>query len=204
LQSLVGQLDGRGHAVVLDVTDVRSVSSLMDRLPDHLRNIDILVASAGHDTGGRRRFDEGDAQEWADIIETNVNGMMRICHCVLPGMLSRGRGHIVTMGSVNGLETYSGGSVYCASKFAVRAFTEALRADYKDTPLRITEILPGLVRTGFAAARWHGDTVAGDAWYDSAPQTLEAEDVADCVVFALQAPAHVTVAQLVVVPTLEQ
>jgi NADP-dependent 3-hydroxy acid dehydrogenase YdfG len=203
LEALVGQIGERGHAVELDVTDPGSVESLLRRLPETLRGIDVLVACAGHDIGGRRRFDHGEVADWAGIIETNVTGMIRVCHAVVPGMLERGRGHVVTLGSVAGLNTYPGGTIYGASKFAVRAFTEALRADYKATPLRITEILPGLVRTEFAATRLRGDRAKGAAFYDAAPQALAPGDIARCVVFALEQPPQVTIAQLVVVPTNE-
>ncbi len=203
LEAVTARLGGKGHAISLDVRDAASVDTLIERLPEDLRGIDILVACAGHDTGGRRRFDEGVVEDWAGIIETNVTGMIRTCHAVIPGMLERGRGHVVTLGSVAGLRTYRGGTIYGASKYAVHAFTEALRADYKDTPLRITEILPGLVRTEFAATRLSGDEAGAAAYYDAAPQALEAKDIARCAVFALEAPPQVTIAQLVVVPTNE-
>ncbi len=129
--------------------------------------------------------------------------MIRVCHAVVPGMLERGRGHVVTLGSVAGLRVYAGGSIYNASKFAVRAFTDALRVDYKDSDLRITEILPGLVRTEFAARRFRGDTAKGTAYYDSFPEAMEPEDIARASLYALEQPARVTVAQMVVVPTHE-
>ncbi len=201
LDALVARLGADCHALGLDVTDAASPASLIARLPEDLREIDILVACAGHDRGGRRRFDLGEVEEWADIIDTNVTGMIRVCHAVIPGMVAKGRGHVVTLGSVAGLRTYPGGSIYAASKFAVRAFTEALRKDYNDSDLRITEILPGLTRTEFATTRHHGDAAAGEAFYDAAPQTLAAEDIARCVVFALEVPGQVTIAQIVVVPT---
>ncbi len=203
LQALSESLGADCHAVALDVADPLSVGTLVERLPKALREIDILVACAGHDVGGRQRFDHGAVEDWASIIETNVTGMIRVCHAVIPGMLARGRGHVVTLGSIAGLKTYQGGTIYNASKFAVRGFTDALRADYKDTPLRITEILPGLTRTEFAATRQRGDETAGDAYYGAAPQVLEAVDIADCIVFALRAPARMTVAQIVALPTNE-
>jgi NADP-dependent 3-hydroxy acid dehydrogenase YdfG len=110
---------------------------------------------------------------------------------------------VVTLGSNAGLRVYAGGSIYNASKFAVRAFTDALRVDYKDSDLRITEILPGLVRTEFAARRLRGDTAKGTAYYDSFPEAMEPEDIARAILYALEQPARVTVAQMVVVPTHE-
>ncbi len=185
----------------LDVTDAEAVAGLGAALPEDFAAIDILVASAGHDVGGRRRFDEGDMADWAAIIDANVTGLMRCCHAVIPGMLARGRGHILTLGSVAGLRTYRGGAIYAPSKFAVRAFTEALRHDYKNDPIRITEVLPGLVRTGFAAARHRGDSDKADAFYESFPAALSAGDIAAAVLFALAQPPQVNIAQIVVTPT---
>ena len=203
LDDLVAELGAGAHAIELDVADPASIESLVARLPEDLRAIDMLVANAGHDTGGRRRFDEGAVAEWAGIIETNVIGMIRTCHAVVPGMLARGRGHVVTLGSTAGLSTYKGGTIYNASKFAVRGFTEALRKDYGASDLRVTEILPGLTRTAFAASRHRGDSTKGTAYYDSFAEVLEPDDIARAIVYALDQPARVTIAQMVVVPSHE-
>ena len=200
LQDLFGEHAG-ALPFQLDVTDAVAVAGLTGALPEDFAAIDILVASAGHDVGGRRRFDEGGMADWAAIIDANVTGLLRCCHAVIPGMLARGRGHIVTLGSVAGLRTYRGGAIYAPSKFAVRAFTEALRHDYKNDPVRITEVLPGLVRTGFAAARHRGDADKADAFYESFPAALSAGDIAAAVLFALEQPLQVNVAQIVVTPT---
>lgn len=202
LEPLAKTLEG-AHPLHLDVTDPDSVGGLLDRLPKGLREIDILVANAGQDVGGRQRLDQGAVEDWAKTVETNVTGVIRVCHAVIPGMLARDRGHVVTLGSIAGLRTYPKGSVYAATKFAVRAFTESLRADYGDTALRISEILPGLTRTEFAAARHRGDAEKAKAFYDSFPGTLKPEDIAEAIVYTLSCPAHVTVAQMVVVPTRE-
>ena len=201
LDELAARLGAGAHALELDVTD--PTASLLERLPEELRRIDILIACAGHDVGGRTRFDQGRVEDWASIIETNVTGVIRVCHAVIPGMIERGRGHVVTLGSTAGLRASADYSVYNASKFAVRGFTEALRADYKGTDLRISEILPGLTRTEFAARRYRGDAGRGESYYDSFPGAIEAEDIARAIVYALEQPPHVTVAQMVVVPTRE-
>ncbi len=204
LDELVAELGAGAQAIELDVTDPASSESLIVRLPEALRAIDILIANAGHDPGGRRRFDEGALADWASIIETNVTGMIRTCYAVVPGMLARGRGHVVTLGSVAGLGTYKGATIYNASKFAVHGLTEALRKDYGDSDLRVTEILPGLTRTEFAASRHRGDAAKGEAFYDSFPETLEPDDIARAILYALDQPARVTIAQMVVVPTHER
>ena len=142
-------------------------------------------------------------EDWASIIETNVIGMIRVSHAIARGMIERGRGHIVNVGSVAGQRVYRHGSVYNASKYAVRALSEGLRMDYADTDLRVTEILPGLTRTGFAATRFGGDQSRGSAYYDGSPAAMASDDVARTILFALEQLAHVTIAQLVVVPTRE-
>ncbi len=201
LEALARRLGSRCHPLALDVTDAAATAGLIERLPPELREIDILVNNAGHDIGGRRRFDQGDADDWARIIETNVSGMIRVAHAVIPGMVARGRGHVVNLGSIAGLNANPGGTAYNASKFAVHGFSGALRADFAGSGVRVTEILPGTARTEFASTRLHGDAAGGDAFYDGFDTVLTAADVARCVVFALEQPAHVVVSQLVVVPT---
>lgn len=196
--------DKLGDAVlpfVLDVTDREAVGSLPGSLPDHWQDIDVVINNAGHDVGGRRAFQDGTVAEWASIVETNVNGLMAVTSAVVPGMLDRGRGHVVNLGSVSGLFTYAGGTAYNAAKFAVHGFTEALRKDFAATNIRVTEIMPGLVRTNFAARRLKGDEDGADAFYDAAAECLHPEDVAASVVFALSQPEHVNVSQIVVEPT---
>ncbi|MEM7224779.1 MAG: SDR family oxidoreductase [Pseudomonadota bacterium] len=201
LERLCAERGPNALAFSLDVTDGAAVAGLLDALPETWREIDVLVANAGSDVGGRQRFDEGAVADWSSTIETNVNGVVRVCHAVIPGMLARGRGHVVTIGSIAGLSTYAGGVIYSASKYAVRAFTEGLRKDYKQDPIRITEILPGLVRTGFAAARFGGDQDKAAEFYDSFPAALTPEDIAAATLFALEQPQHVNIAQIVVTPT---
>ena len=201
LDALCERLGPDAHPFALDVTDAEATATLVDRLPGGLGEIDILVNNAGHDIGGRRRFDLGDADQWASIIETNVTGMIRVCHAVIPGMVARGRGHVVNLGSISGLSTYPGGTIYNASKFAVRGFTGALRADYAESGIRVTEILPGTVRTEFAQTRLGGDEDGARRFYDGYSSVLVPADVARCVVFALEQPPHVVISQLVVTPT---
>ncbi len=201
LRALAERLGPNCHPLTLDVADAEATGNLIERLPEELREIDILVNNAGHDIGGRQRFDEGDMAQWASIVETNVTGLMRVSRAVTPGMVARGRGHIVNLGSISGFKAYAGGTVYAASKFAVHGFTGCLRADYVGTGIRVTEILPGTARTEFGETRWHGDKAAADAFYGGYETLLDAADIARCVVFALAQPAHVVVSDLVVMPT---
>ena len=188
-----------GHALELDVADPESVESIEKRLPARLREVDVLINSAGHDVGGRRRFDAGSADQWANIIETNVTGLIRVTRQLIPGMLARDRGHVVNIGSIAGLVAYKSGTIYAASKHAVRGFSEALRLDFAGTGVRVSEILPGMVRTEFALNRWKDEATAG-AFYDDFGACLEPDDIARALVYCLRQPPHVVISQLVVMP----
>ena len=200
LTELTRRLGSDAYPLELDVARAASVEGLHSRLPEEWRGIDILVNSAGHDRGGRRPFDQGSAKQWADIIETNVTGLVRTTRAVIGGMIARDHGHIVNIGSIAGISPYATGSIYSASKHAVHGFSESLRLDYAGTGIRVTEILPGMVRTGFAEARW-GDQARADSFYDDFGHCLTPEDISRSVLFVIQQPPHVVVSQLVVVPS---
>ncbi|MBV9523064.1 MAG: SDR family NAD(P)-dependent oxidoreductase, partial [Alphaproteobacteria bacterium] len=200
LEALAARLGPRCRAVALDVAEDASVSGLLERLPAEWRQIDILVNNAAHDVGGKVPFDEGALGDWLSIIETNVAGMMRVTRAVLPGMLASGGGQIVNIGSTSGIAAIPNDAAYIASKHAVNGFSKALRLDYLGK-IRVIEILPGIVRTGFAEARWRGDAEKAAAFYDGFATCLEPDDVAGCAVFALSQPANVTIAELLVVPS---
>jgi len=199
LQLLDEELGESFHALELDVTDASAIGQIEASLADSCKQIDILINNAGHDVGGRQSFERGSADQWCDIIETNVQGMIRMTRLFIEGMLDRGRGHIINMGSIAGLKPYATGSAYVTSKYAVHGLSETLRLDYAGKGIRVTEIMPGLVKTGFAGQRL-GDATKADEFYDSFGQCLDAEDVAETVLFALQQPKHVEIAQLVVLP----
>ncbi|MDH3448583.1 MAG: SDR family oxidoreductase [Gammaproteobacteria bacterium] len=199
LEALAAELGPNLRTLALDVNDRAATAKLASSLPAGFGRIDILINNAGHDSGGRRRFDEGSAEQWCDIIETNVQGMIRVTHALVGGMLQRGHGHIINLGSIAGLKPYASGSAYVASKYAVHGFSEALRLDYAGKGIRVTEIMPGLVRTGFAEQRL-GDAARAQAFYDSFDACLRPEDVAETVCFAIAQPRHVEISQLVVLP----
>jgi NADP-dependent 3-hydroxy acid dehydrogenase YdfG len=199
LQQLAAELGNTLHPLVLDVTDRVAVSNVQQALPEEFGQVEALVNNAGHDVGGRRLFEEGSAEQWCDIIETNVQGTIRLTHALIDGMLARGSGHIVNMGSIAGLKPYTTGTAYVSSKYAIHGFSESLRLDYAGRGIRVTEIMPGLVRSGFAGQRL-GDEQQAEAFYNSFEQCLQPEDVAQTVLYALQQPEHVEIAQLVVLP----
>ncbi|MFT5506317.1 MAG: 3-hydroxy acid dehydrogenase/malonic semialdehyde reductase [Gammaproteobacteria bacterium] len=199
LNELADNLGSRLHAFELDVTDAKSVESITSRLPVDFREIDLLINNAGHDVGGRRLFDEGSADDWCHIIETNVNGLIRVTHSLVPGMLKRQRGHVINMGSIASLKPYATGTAYVTSKSAVHAFSDTLRLDYAGRGIKVTEIMPGLVKSGFASQRLGSDE-AGQAFYDSFEACLLPEDIANTVLYAINQPPQVEIAQLVVLP----
>lgn len=199
LKDLQRELGERLLPLALDVTDAAAVRAVPQALPVAFSQVDVLVNNAGHDVGGRRLFEEGSAEQWCDIIDANLQGMIRLTHALIDGMLVRGCGQVVNMGSIAGLKPYASGSAYVSSKYAVHGLSETLRLDFAGRGVRVTEIMPGLVRSGFAEQRL-GDAGQAQAFYDSFEQCLDPDDVAATVLFALQQPAHVEIAQLVVLP----
>ncbi len=199
LQALAEEIDGQAFAVELDVCSEASVDSLLEQLPSDWHSIDILVNNAGSDIGGRQLFHEGSIEQWAGTIDTNVIGLMRVTRALVPGMIERGGGHIVNIGSVAGLTSVSGCSAYVASKHAVHGFSESLRTDYAGTGIRVSEVLPGMVKTEFAATRF-ASSERGDQYYENYGLCLEADDIARSVLFVLEQPAHAVISQLVMVP----
>lgn len=200
LAGFVQELGSSAHPLVLDITDAAAVDACLAQLPDAFRTIDILVNNAGHDIGGRKRFDLGAADDWSAIIETNLIGLMRVTRAILPGMVARERGDIVNMGSISALRYVPDMAPYSASKAGVHMLSDILRGELAKTPVRVTEIMPGLTRTGIISARYRGDEDETRRYFDEFGMALEPEDVARCILFALDQPPHVQLAQLVVLP----
>ena len=187
------------HVVALDVRDTDRILALPAELPPGLAEVDILVNNAGLALG----VAAADALEMEDaftMLDTNVKSVMAFTRAFAPGMRARGRGHIINMSSIAGQEAYGGGSAYCASKHAVDAFTTATRHDLVGTPVRVTAISPGAVRTEFSVVRFGGDQAKADDVY-AGIEPLLAEDIADNVLYAATRPAHVQVADITVFAT---
>lgn len=201
LVALKDRLGDRVYPLALDVTDAQATAGIVEALPAAWQEIDILVNNAGSDVGGRQRFDEGAIGDWASTIDINVTGLMRVSRAVMPGMIARGRGHIVNLGSIAALRPTVGLAAYGASKAAVHGFSDGLRAEVRGSAIRISEIMPGTARTGFAEARWRGDKAEAEKFYGSFKTLLAPEDVARSVIYALEQPSHVVVAELVILPT---
>jgi 3-hydroxy acid dehydrogenase / malonic semialdehyde reductase len=178
----------------LDVTDPESCAAFVTRAVKELEGLDILVNAAGLALG-RDPFTNSTEDDERVVIETNVNGLIRMTRLALPHL--REGGHIVNIGSVAGRQAYENGSLYVASKFAVRGFTYALREDLLGQPVRITTVDPGLVETDFSRVRFRGDEAQAQAVYEGV-DAMQPEDIAECILFALTRPLHVNVDELVV------
>jgi NADP-dependent 3-hydroxy acid dehydrogenase YdfG len=187
------------HTFQLDVRQQPAVEKALQELPASWQDIDILVNNAGL-SRGLDKLHEGKLQDWEEMIDTNVKGLLYVSRAVIPGMVARGKGTIINIGSIAGHEVYPGGNVYCATKFAVDALTRGLRYDLVDTPLRVCTVDPGLVETEFSMVRFRGNEQRAKTVYQNlAP--LTGEDVAEAVVFCATRPAHVQIAELIVLPT---
>ncbi len=187
------------HTLALDVRDRAAVRSAIDGLPAEWVNISILVNNAGL-ARGLSKVQDGELDDWEEMIDTNVKGLLFVTRAVLPGMLQRSAGHIINIGSIAGLDPYPGGAVYNGSKFAVAGITRALRMDVVDTPLRVSVVDPGLVDTEFSLVRFRGDAERARKVYEDI-EVLQADDVADAVLYIATRPAHVSINQIVIMPT---
>ena len=186
------------HTLTLDVQDRTSVATTLEQLPQPWQDIDILVNNAGLSRGLDKLY-EGKPDDWEQMIGTNVMGLLYVTRAIVPGMVKRGRGHIINLGSTAGEMTYPNGAVYCASKAAERSINDGLRQDLLGTPLRVTSIDPGMVETEFSEVRFHGDKErAGKVYQGVTP--LTPEDVADAILWAVTRPDHVNIARVLLTP----
>ena len=189
------------HSIDLDVRDHRSVQNAIDGLPPEWAEIDILVNNAGLSRGLDKVW-EGKPQDWEEMIDTNVKGMLWVTRAVVPGMLERGRGHVINLGSTAQDIAYPGGSVYCGTKAAVKLINDGLREDLLGTPVRVTSIDPGMVETEFSEVRFRGDKERAAKVYKGVTP-LTPDDIADAIVWAATRPAHVNIAH-VLMTTIDQ
>jgi serine 3-dehydrogenase len=187
------------YAFQLDVRKQPDVETAVKNLPKECQEIEVLLNNAGLSRGLDKLY-EGKLEDWEEMIDTNVKGLLYVSRAVIPGMVARGHGTIINIGSIAGHEVYPGGNVYCASKHAVDAITRGLRLDLVDTPIRVCTVDPGLVETEFSLVRFRGDDERARVVYKGI-QALKAEDVAEAVLFCATRPSHVQLAQVVILPT---
>jgi NADP-dependent 3-hydroxy acid dehydrogenase YdfG len=183
----------------LDVTSPADVDAVFSGLPPEWRDVDILVNNAGL-SRGLSGLQEGSLQDWEEMIDTNIKGLLYVTRRVLPGMVRRNAGHVINIGSIAGHQVYPGGNVYCASKAAVNMLTHGIRMDVLGTNVRVSSVEPGLVETEFSEVRFRGDRERAAKVY-AGTRPLTGADVAEIVVYCAQQPPHVDIAQVVVMPT---
>ena len=203
LQALKAELEtSYGIDVVLlpfDVRDRKAAEAALKSLSEKYQSIDVLVNNAGLALGVDKEY-EGTEENYDTMIETNITALLMMTRLVVPGMVKRGKGHVINIGSVAGDAAYPGGSVYCATKAAVKVLSDGLRMDLVDTPLRVTNVKPGLVETNFSVTRFAGDKERADKVYQGI-KPLTGEDIAEVVYFAASAPEHVQIAEVLVLAT---
>ncbi len=185
--------------LVFDVRDRDKASQAVKTLPAEWQEIDVLVNNAGLALGLEPEY-EGDLDDWETMIDTNIKGLLTMTRLVVPGMVQRNRGHIINVGSVAGDAAYAGGNVYCATKAAVKALSDGLRIDVANTSIRVTNLKPGLVETNFSNIRFHGDSERAANVYKGV-KPLTGDDIADVAVYAANAPAHVQIAEVLILAT---
>ena len=182
------------HNFSLDVRDRSAVESTIAALPAEWQAIDVLVNNAGLSRGLDKLY-EGNPDDWDEMIDTNVKGLLYVTRAVVPGMVARGKGHVISLGSTAGEITYPNGAVYCASKAGERAINDGLRQDLLGTPVRVTTVDPGMVETDFSLVRFHGDSGRAAKVYQGLTP-LTPDDVADAIVWSATRPAHVNIARI--------
>lgn len=185
--------------LAFDVRERDAAEKAIASLEGKWKDIDVLINNAGLVIGVDKEF-EGDLDEWRIMLDTNIWGLLTMTRLIVPGMVRRGKGHIINLGSIAGDAAYPGGSVYCATKAAVKALSDGLRIDLVDTPVKVTNIKPGMVETNFSVVRFRGDRAKADAVYKGL-EPLTGDDIADVAYYAATAPGRVQIAEVLIMPT---
>jgi 3-hydroxy acid dehydrogenase/malonic semialdehyde reductase len=186
------------HTITLDVRDQPAVAQAVESFPQDWHEVEVLVNNAGLSRGMEKVY-AGKIDDWDEMIDTNVKGLLYVTRAVVPGMVDRGSGHVVNMGSTAGEITYPNGAVYCATKAAEKAINDGLRQDVLGTPIRVTSIDPGMVETDFSKVRFRGDDARAAKVYQGLTP-LTPGDIADAIVWAVTRPAHVNIAHVLMTP----
>jgi serine 3-dehydrogenase len=186
------------HAFALDVRDQPAVERAIGGLPPEWAAIDVLINNAGL-SRGLDKIHEAKISDWEEMIDTNIKGLLYVSRAVIPGMVKRGSGHVINIGSIAGHELYPGGNVYCGTKFAVKAISQGMRIDLVATPIRVSSVDPGMVETEFSLVRYHGDKEKADKTYKGF-KPLSPDDIADAVHYCATRPPHVNINDMIVMP----
>ena len=199
LNQLKDELDTEVLTLRYDVRDRMATEAAVKSIPEGWTDIDVLINNAGLALGLEPEY-EGDMDDGETMIDTNIKGLLTMTRLIVPGMVERNRGHVINIGSVAGDAAYAGGNVYCATKSAVKAITDGLRIDVAHTAVRVTNLKPGLVETRFSNVRFHGDDARADNVYKGITP-LTGTDIADVAFYAASAPAHVQIAEVLILAT---
>ena len=199
LEQLKAELSTEVHTLCFDVRDNEAVKKTIESLPSDWKNIDILINNAGN-AHGLSPIQDGDVADWDAMIDINVKGLLYVSKVIIPGMIARGKGDIINLGSIAGLEVYPNGNVYCASKHAVDAITKGMRLDLNGKGIRVCSIDPGLVETEFSEVRFKGDKERASKVYQGFTP-LSAQDIAETIAFVISRPRHVNIADLLIFPS---
>ncbi len=185
--------------MVFDVREREEVERQLEKLPKAWQEIDVLINNAGLALGLDKEY-EGSVDDWDTMIDTNIKGLLNMTRLIVPGMVERNSGHVINIGSVAGDAAYANGNVYCATKAAVKALTDGLRIDVSHSAVRVTNLKPGLVETNFSVTRFHGDEEKAANVYKGI-KPLTGDDIADVAFYAASAPAHVQIAEVLILAT---
>jgi putative serine 3-dehydrogenase len=202
LDTLRQELESMGAEVLamqFDVRERESARKAVDFLKGKWAKIDVLINNAGLALGLDKEY-EGDFNDWDTMIDTNIKGLLNMTRFVVPGMVERNEGHVINIGSVAGDAAYANGNVYCATKAAVKALSDGLRIDVAESDVRVTNLKPGLVQTNFSNVRFHGDDARAESVYKGV-KPLTGDDIADVAFYAASAPAHVQIAEVLILAT---
>ena len=202
LANLKKELEAEGVRVLALAFDIRNrnaATAAINSLPLEWQQIDVLINNAGLALGLEPEY-EGSFEDWETMIDTNIKGLLTMTRLVVPRMVKRDSGHVINIGSVAGDAAYAGGNVYCGTKAAVKTITDGLRIDLAHTSVRVTNVKPGLVETHFSNVRFHGDDTRADKVYEGV-KPLTGADIAEVVFYAASVPAHVQIAEVLVLAT---
>lgn len=202
LDTLKKELENMGAEVLamqFDVREREAAKKAIEFLKGKWATIDVLINNAGLALGLDKEY-EGDFEDWDIMIDTNIKGLLNMTRFVVPAMVKRNEGHVINIGSVAGDAAYANGNVYCATKAAVKTITDGLRIDVAESNVRVTNVKPGLVQTNFSNVRFHGDDARADSVYKGV-KPLTGDDIADVAFYAASAPAHVQIAEVLVLAT---
>lgn len=199
LEELAAKVSVKTFQLTFDVSDRKAVDTALGSIPEEWSKIDVLINNAGN-AHGLSKIQDGSVEDWDAMIDVNVKGLLYVTKALLPAMIERGSGHVVNVGSIAGKEVYPNGNVYCASKHAVDAINNGMRLDLLGTGVKVSQVCPGLVETEFSLVRFKGDSGRADSVYQGF-DPLTAEDIADLIQFIVTRPAHVNIADSLILPT---